>query len=346
MPDTLGSIVTELLGRLGASDESIWKRAELRGYVVEGYDRLAAIAGVFWDVTYLEDQETTANITAEWERDYLPAGWLVTGVFAFTGPDDAEYAVEGTLHLGPTNHNHIWERTNSHRGTPYFRAVHELPDGLYDIERACWNNRRIAPLRSFELEQYDTRYELTNGEVMGYLLDKDGLGRLRKWKVPSAVADEYTVTGSWGLYRTITDVSGETVAGSWGVARRVPGQHPCAGPWGAPRRFYQEKNNVRLEYFRRGQPLDHDDSTFECPERYVKYIRDYAQARALQRNGPGQDLKLGAQFMAMWNAGVERAQRRRNALSANRRLELADPQQRQGPPPLAKMPWRFGKTNW
>ena len=53
---------------------------------------------------------------------------------------------------------------------------------------------------------------------------------------------------------------------------------------------------------------------FEVPDRYTVYIRAFAMARALEREGPGQDLELAAFYQSRYDAGIARMLKRRAAL--------------------------------
>lgn len=347
MAKTLESVRNEVLGRLGDAQETIWSGTEVDVYLLEGYDLLAILTGCFFDQAYLEDRLTTANITAEWEKEFLPTGFLLTGVFSYTTVVDRDFAFPGTIDLGPTSLNHVWESAYLPTGMSYYKGTDTLPESCYQIERSTWNNQRLEPIASTEAEIYDSRYWIQNGEVIGYLMDKDGLRVFRKWRVPAVAADAYTTTGNFGILRDPSDISGDEVIGSWGCPRRLPGQGPIgdSGGWGIPRRCYQDIHNTRIEFSRRGRPIEDQDDTFELPDRYVKYVRNYALWKALERDGDGQDLEFAGHWKMRWDAGIARMLARKNKLAANQRKEL------QGRdlvvnrrPPLARLPWQYGKV--
>ena len=347
MAKTLGTVVTKVLTRLGDTDETIWSEDEIRTYLKEGYNQLGLLSECFWDQTYLEDRRTTANITCDWELDLSLPGWVSTGVFKYTSPIDKDYLQPGELEFGPTTLNHLWESTYLASGYSFYRATDQLPENLYKVDRATWDYKKIEPVRSSEIEIQDARYWIQNGEVIGYIQDKDGLGIFRKWRVPSVAATAYTITGNGGIPRTLTDISSDTVVGTWGIPRRIPSMHAMGdtGGWGIPRRPYQDVNNTRVEYFRRGRTIDSDDDEFELPDRYVTYVRHYAMWKALERNSNGQDLEFAAHWRDRFMAGIARMLKRKQALSKNRRFAMIDePLNTQSRPPLAKLPWAFGRV--
>lgn len=341
-------VIQDVLTRLGDLDESVWTKDELHRYLQEGYRILAVKSECFWDTTYLEDQPYTGNYTKDAEKELA----LQTGMsganffnkFCYTKEADADFAPAGQVHLGPANHTKRSEYDNNHVSKAYFLAVHDLPDSLLEIERATWNQIRIGPLRSVELERGDSQFQTQSGEVQGYVQDKDGIKRFRKWRIPSQAADTYTITGKWGLLRDPANISGETVNGSWGIARRVPGLHPCSGDGsrGFPRRPQKVAHNTKIEFTRKGQPINRQTDEFELPAVYVKYLRHFTMFRALERNGPGQDSKMAAWWKGLFDAGIARMKRRKQAVLSRKRYVLGGDVGMRGRPPTARLPWNYG----
>ena len=348
MAKTLTAITDKVLRRLGDTAETIWSYEEIQTYLREGYDKLAIMTGCFWDQAYLEDRLTTANLTNDWEWDYLDSGWISFGVFKYTCPDDADYLEPGEIEMGPTSLNYHWEKDYVSVTHMFYRGTDTLPEDLYQVERATWDWKKIEPVRSVQLENLDRRYWVQNGEVVGYVLDKDGLRTFRKWRVPAIQAQEYTIADpSVGIMRDPTDISADTVMGTWGIPRRIPSMHPMGdtGGYGLPRRPFQDVKNTRIEFSRRGRTLDSDDDVFELPDRYVVYVQHYAIWKALERDGNGQDLKYAAHWQGRFMAGVARMIKRKNALPENRRNEISDGRLvNQGRPPLARYPWQYGRV--
>jgi hypothetical protein len=109
-----------------------------------------------------------------------------------------------------------------------------------------------------------------------------------------------------------------------------------------PRRVFRDGKNVRVEHWREGAAVVNAPDEFELPDRYALYLRDYAQARCLGRQGPGQDPKLSAHFDQRWQRGLARMLRRGRVLDAARTgvLGEAGPRLGQGPP-RPRLPWNF-----
>ena len=139
--------------------------------------------------------------------------------------------------------------------------------------------------------------------------------------------------------------TGDTTSGSRGIPRCVPTQYPIgSNHWGTPRRVYRDGTNVKVEHWRSGRSLDDADGC-ELPARYAYYLRDYAQARALTRVGPGQDNVLGKHYGERWQRGVARVIRRRELLQSPRVGTLTPaPVLGGGRPPRPKLPWNYGRT--
>ncbi len=105
---------------------------------------------------------------------------------------------------------------------------------------------------------------------------------------------------------------------------------------------YRENLNLRIEYRRRGKTLS-DDQPFEIPHRYTTYVRHYVLARALEREGPGQDLKLAAHFDARFQAGIARMLKRKNAMNYARAYVMGGSSSVRGQkPPRPRLPYQYG----
>lgn len=105
----------------------------------------------------------------------------------------------------------------------------------------------------------------------------------------------------------------------YGVPRLIPGEHPIGTEqFGAPRRFYRDGKNVRLEHWRHGRTLRTANDVCELPDRYALYLRDYAMARCLHRAGAGQDEQLAAHFEQRWQRHLRRLARRTQTIATRR----------------------------
>jgi len=267
----------------------VWTAAEIKRYLKECYSIIAARTECFWNGDFLDDKANTCNITAEWERDLHPGD--VLGVFNFTGAFEEEMMPGGPA-LGPCNHTAAHETEDL---AFIGKAVYDLPTDLIRIERATWDNRRIDPLYSSELEPLDAQYHTRKGNPQGYVMDKDGLRVLRKVPIPTA----------------------ETTATT---------------------------NNFKIEYIRKGSAVSADGDTFELPDRYTKYLRHYACWRCLEREGPGQDLQLGAFWKNLYESGVARMIRRKQLFNQRRNVVMGGSSERLSRPPLARMPFSYGRV--
>ena len=146
----------------------------------------------------------------------------------------------------------------------------------------------------------------------------------------------------FGLMRSAASEFGTWApAGTWGVLREIPEHFPMGAQFGIPRRLYSDTANTRVEYFRQGKSPS--ENAFELPERFMRYVEFFAQAKCLERDGPGQDLKLAGHFMERFGSGVRRMVLR---LGENKRAvsgKIGSAGRIPTKPALARLPWRYGR---
>lgn len=349
MSTPLIDLRTDVLDRLGDTEEAIWTADEVDLQLRSAYKELANRHGVFFDWTYLENLPRGFSYTQPWEKALLDEmGGFDYGCANFTAEFERTLLGDERLRSGPANHTSPFLATDgwlsSTGASTEIPATAELPKTLTALARVTWDERGIDAMEARRMSNADSRYEVTKGEVYGYMWQKDGVRTLRKVRVPSAQATTATVTGSWGVLRRPTDLSADTVSGTWGLPRRIPGHHPIgAERFGTPRRPFLDGKNVRVEHLRQGRALDSDASVCELPDRYALYLRDYAMAQCLGRRGPGQDLKLAAHFQQRWDRGLARIQRRLQAVNAERVGVMGgDGRPSISRPPRPRMPWAYG----
>lgn len=343
---TRAEVRTEVQQRLGDTSADIWTDEEINAYIQQGYDRLTLETGMLWDTHNVSRTVSSFTHTAAFEEAFIIAqsGGQIGGVAQFTAEFERNYVDNAE---GPANHNYAWEYDGDFVDTVYVSPLVDLPDDLYQIERVTWKNRRIEPLRSRELEQQDARYELNQGEVEGYLADKDGLRRIRLWRVPSAPSgsigfDYDDDSETWGLLRVLDEVDDSSVEGVWGEIVSIPGHEVSGGPWGVIRQVTTNVNDLRIEYRRRGETLATDVIEFEIPDRYVKYVRWFALSQALGREGDGQDMELADHYQSRFELGVQRCVRRRSMAQSQRKVVMGGAARRSGRMPRARLPYNYG----
>ena len=201
---------------------------------------------------------------------------------------------------------------------------------------------------------------VTNGEVYvggvtgafskAYI---DEIGVWNKVLTAAEIAELYALTrpdftsngdGQFGLLRDAADTDGLGTwapSGTWGVLREIPEHFPMGAQFGVPRRLYSDNANTRVEYFRLGKSPS--ENAFELPERFMRYAEFWAQAKCLERDGPGQDLKLAGHFVERFSSGVRRMVKR---LGENKRAvsgKIGSPGRIPTKPALARLPWRYGR---
>lgn len=341
----LSDIVERVLHRLGDSDQKIWTYDEVLGYVERGGREMATETRVVWDTAYLECLPPGFSVTAEWEVSYADFDY---GVASYTAEDDALYVETVDLELDDINRGNHTSPSDLHflediAASTAQNGVYDLPERLVDIDRAVYDESVIVGTTHHRMHLDDHRYQFTAGEVIAFTVEDEGYQRLRMIRVPAVMATIYTYDGSWGIARDVEDTTGDDISGTWGIPRRVAGHHAFGDTvgFGLPRRFYQDDDNFKLEYWRQPRVEARES---ELPERYWLYLADYAQWQALFRNGPGQNYKLGQLYKDRWVRGLARITSRRDRRSIRkvRRMGGEVGYTRNGPP-RPRLPWQYGQ---
>lgn len=102
-------------------------------------------------------------------------------------------------------------------------------------------------------------------------------------------------------------------------------------------------SNTIIEYFRRGATLSLDATQVEIPDRYTAYIVWYALARALERDGAGQDAEMAAHYQSRYVEGVKRIKSRKTAIRRSRIGVMGGgdlSSRKMGTP---QFPWNYGE---
>jgi hypothetical protein len=222
-------------------------------------------------------------------------------------------------------------------------SIHPVPEDNVSVDRAAHDLGTLDPEFTRWLEQNDRSFQTTAGTPSRFSMDRDGMSRMRIVPAGDGLATTYSTTGTFGLLRSTGDTDGFGTwapIGSWGVLREIPSHFPMGGQYGIPRRLYSDENNVRVEYFRLGKDLD--EYALELPARFAKYVEFYAQAKALERDGPGQDAALAQHFMGRFGDGVRRMVLRLGENKRSRLSAIGASGKRPTKPGLARLPYRYG----
>lgn len=343
---TFYASVNNVLKRLddypAVSGESVWTRAEVELYVRDGYRAFLRQTKCLFDMFYPENLPTAGNYVADWERGYFAPGMVAQGLVGHTGGYwERDYAAPSST--GPVNLTQPWEATYLASGfldQVFAASVYPIPEDNVEVARATHNYHWLAAEFTRYFETYDRSFQTTQGNAWRYSMDRDGRA-IRFVPAGDGQATTYSVSGTWGLlrYASASEFGTSSPLGSWGGLREIPTHFAMGSPYGIPRRLFSDTNNRRVEYFRLGK----EEELFEVPARFVKYAEYLAQAKALERDGPGQDLKLAEHFMGRFDEGVARMVRR---LGENRRPvvgRIGSPGRVQMRPGLARLPYQYGR---
>lgn len=359
-----------------ATHDYFWEDGPLRfpegggGYFPSGWLWTAPGDHDFdWEADFQPNGTPAANHTYPWERTYIQVDYISATVRAPMDFYDSERVTwnwmrceaSSTMDLQLYNSRYEVQRG---RVVAYSREK----DGLYTFRKWMPPYTRASTLTVFgtfgALRACVSDFA-ASGSVLGFRIDEfrktahgviDGADRARFVSVgfQRPGTSQFASPGgfpAWPELSTEKVVPPDTFASPldplsgtsrcFGVARIIPGHHPMQRPWGLPRRVYFDENNTRLEYVRRGHDLSVEG--FELPDWYTTYVRHYALAKALERDGPGQDMKLAQHFTARFSEGVARLKTRTEAAQSFRLRSMGPSKtpnvSRVGPPSL---PWNYG----
>lgn len=218
---TLESLTTETLIRLGDRKARIWPRSLVKRYLIEGYNQLCLLARPLWDVTIFEDKPPAANEDFTFESEFgahlekVPgearAAHYPGGVHEGTANYEHEFEKDflKTNGKGPANFNHHFEAPYA---TAYPAAVSQMPSTMIQVERVAWSGRKVPVMSSNGMEWgLDAQFETVRGDVEAYLMDKEGMYGLRRYRVPSGNGTYFTYQGRWGTIRKVGETTSSTL---------------------------------------------------------------------------------------------------------------------------------------
>lgn len=359
-----------------ATHDYFWEDGPLRfvegggGYFPAGWTWTAPGDHDFdWETQYLANATPAANHTFVWERAYIQVDYIPATVRApmdFYESDRVTWNWMKCEGAGTADLEGFSSRYEVQKGRVV--AYSQDKDGIYVFRKWMPPYTRASTLTvfgTFGSLRAAVADSLASGAVVGFRIDEfrkaahgiiDATDRARFVSVGftrpgGTIAATPGGFSAWPEMTTMAVVPPDVYASPldpvwnaphcFGVARILPGHHPGHGPWGIPRRVYFDDNNTRLEYIRRGHDLAREG--FELPDWYVTYVRHYAIAKALERDGPGQDMKLSQHFSQRFMDGVERIIQRRNANNAFRIRSMGPssrPEMGRVSPP--SLPWNYG----
>lgn len=95
------------------------------------------------------------------------------------------YIKEGYDHLCLTT-LFLWKRSTTAITDVAGTATYSLPSDFYKMDRVTWKNLRIDPWTAREARERQPYYTTTQGNVIAYMMEMDGLMTMRLINVPAA----------------------------------------------------------------------------------------------------------------------------------------------------------------
>lgn len=81
----------------------------------------------------------------------------------------------------------LWVRTNTGMDDVAHQALYTVPTDLIQIERVSYRGYRIEPISRRQAMTLDPQFQSTEGQVIAWVFDGDGLRVLRKIRIPAGV---------------------------------------------------------------------------------------------------------------------------------------------------------------
>lgn len=82
----------------------------------------------------------------------------------------------------------LWKRSTSAITDVAGTGTYALPTDFHKMDRVTWKKRRIDPWTAREARERTPYYLTTRGDVIAYVMELDGISKLRLINVPSASA--------------------------------------------------------------------------------------------------------------------------------------------------------------
>jgi hypothetical protein len=217
-------LVDEALDLVGDPDAEFFDKDEVGRHIVKGYDEFCRKVKPLFDIVGYDDLRAIGNYQYEFEREFLrvrtyieviqgnlPNGQditirtlkkispIISGQATFQYPFEVNQARTGGQ--GVANMQYHFERAYTEEG--FVPATVDLPKKNVHIDRALWDGRRLDPVSSMamSLGGMDFQYESTYGDTEAYIADKDGLNRLRRYKIPAGDGYHFEYRGNFGSFR-------------------------------------------------------------------------------------------------------------------------------------------------
>jgi hypothetical protein len=174
--DAVNNVLKRLDDYPSVAGESVWTRSEVELYIKDGYDAFCRQTKCILDFFYPENIPQAGNYVARWERGYFDSGMIAVGLLNFSGGQwERDYAEASDT--GPVNSTQPWEA--EYLTTTFPVSLHPVPEDNVAVDRATHDWGRLEPEFTRWVEENDRSFQTTTGDPSRFLMDRDGMSRLR-----------------------------------------------------------------------------------------------------------------------------------------------------------------------
>lgn len=270
-----------------------------------------------WEGGYALQGSGPANFAFGWEAQYIASPFAMERRPVLDLPDQV-YMVDRVTHDSIPLMSVDPQTLSSN---PTFQITVGMPRA-YSLLMDHIRQLRIYPTPQYT-SQYipDSYFGLVRGTVdstpnfaMQMHLDEWGMVFGGVLDTPPSIFRDFSpglIAIASALSSWQGDFAAYTTYGRGGVLRNMSGYDSSWYYRGFPRRISPEDHTTKLEFIRKPATSQSAPGTdFVVPDLYVRYAIWYAMGRALMDDGPAQNLKLGAHYMARFTAGEARVKDR------------------------------------
>lgn len=322
--------IPKVLFRLDDEAALVWSASEVETQLRDGYNQFVRRTKAIFDVKVILNAPVIGDHSAKWEEEYVD---IFHDIHNYSSPFEKDWIDNG---LGPSGITSPFERTYASGGP----SVTELGSEVLEVDRVTFNFVPLyAEYTRGHIPVYTT-YESQGGNPEQFTIDSDGKNSLRLIPIPPGDGTIHPFTYSGDTKEIVMDADASEFDVSFidgpadGIIFDIPGEFPI-GSSGPILDVLSETRNARAEFLRQGV-----SDEYEIPLPLVKYVEFFAMGKLLERDGPGQDIKLSRHYMQRYEVGVARANRRMEKLQTQEPAAFSRADSKQRYP--SNWPYNYG----